>query len=117
MIEIRSFRDLIRLFFIFKKEFKLAFIGSLILIVLGAFILPSRYVSESRLLVNPSRAMSTVAIEYSDRQPVVAPRTQRDPIVDEEKMLTGRPIIRKVAQYYLHELPAEQSTSRFKQFK
>lgn len=117
MIEIRSFRDLIRLFFIFKKEFKLAFIGSLILIVMGAFILPSRYVSESRLLVNPSRAMSTVAIEYSDRQPVVAPRTQRDPIVDEEKMLTGRPIIRKVAQYYLNELPAEQSTSRFKQFK
>ncbi|MFC7419267.1 exopolysaccharide transport family protein [Iodobacter arcticus] len=104
MIEIRSFRDIIRLFFIFNREFRWALIATVVLIVLGAFLLPSRYVSESRLLVKPGRAMSTVPIEYSDRQTLVAPSTQRDPIVDEEKMLTGRPIIRQVAEYYLNEV-------------
>ncbi|AZN35633.1 exopolysaccharide transport family protein [Iodobacter ciconiae] len=104
MIEIRTFRDIIRLFFIFKREFRWALIATTILIVVGAFILPSRYVSESRLLVKPGRAMSTVPIEYSDRQTLVAPSTQRDPVVDEEKMLTGRPVIRQVAEYYLNEV-------------
>ncbi|WP_293933359.1 exopolysaccharide transport family protein [Iodobacter sp.] len=104
MIDIRSFRDILRLFYIFKKEFMWAMIATTVLIVLAAFFLPSRYVSESRLLVKPGRAMSTVPIEYSDRQTLVAPSTQRDPIVDEEKMLTGRPIIRKVAEFYMSEM-------------
>ena len=51
MIEIRSFRDLLRLFFIFRHEFKLAAIAALVIILLGAFLLPAKYESTARLLV------------------------------------------------------------------
>lgn len=100
MIEIRSFRDLLRLFFIFKHEFKLAALVALAVIVLGAFLLPPKYESSARLLVKPGRD-STLPIEISDRQALVMPSTQRDPIVDEERLLTGRPIVRQVAERYL----------------
>ncbi|WXL24094.1 exopolysaccharide transport family protein [Ectopseudomonas mendocina] len=103
MIEIRSFRDLLRLLFIFKREFRLAAISALVIIVLGAFLLPPKYESTARLLVKPGRD-STLPIEVSDRQTLVMPSTQRDPIVDEELMLTGRPIIRQVAERYLEVL-------------
>ena len=106
MIEIRSFRDLARLFFIYRREFKWAFAATVLVAVLGAFLLPARYESEARLLVKPGRDTSTLPIEYADRQTLVAPSTQRDPIVDEEKLLTGRPIIHQVAEYYLSEMRA-----------
>lgn len=117
MIEIRTFRDILRLFFIFKREFRWALIATVILIVLGAFLLPSRYVSESRLLVKPGRVMSTVPIEYSDRQTMLAPGTQRDPVLDEEKMLTGRPVIRQVAEYYLNEVSDHSEKNGWKLIK
>jgi uncharacterized protein involved in exopolysaccharide biosynthesis len=104
MIEIRSLRDVFRLFFIFQQEFRIAVLVSVAVAVLGAFLLPSSYQSEARLLVKPGRETATVPIEYGDRQTLVAPSTQRDPIVDEEKMLTGRPIIRQVAEYTLQAL-------------
>ncbi len=100
MIEIRSFRDLLRLFFIFRREFKLAAIAALVIILLGAFLLPAKYESTARLLVKPGRD-STLPIEISNRQALVMPSTQRDPIVDEERLLTGRPIVRAVAEHYL----------------
>lgn len=100
MIEIRSFRDLLRLFFIFRHEFKLAAIAALVIILLGAFLLPSKFESSARLLVKPGRD-STMPIEISNRQALVMPSTQRDPIVDEERLLTGRPIVHAVAEHYL----------------
>ncbi|WP_397448337.1 exopolysaccharide transport family protein [Pseudomonas sp. NA-150] len=100
MIEIRSFRDVLRLFFIFKHEFKLAALAASTVIVLGAFLLPAKYESSARLLVKPGRD-STLPIEIADRQALVMPSTQRDPIVDEERLLTGRPIVRQVAEKYL----------------
>jgi uncharacterized protein involved in exopolysaccharide biosynthesis len=103
MIEIRSLRDLLRLLFIFKREFRLAALSALVIIILGAFLLPPKYESTARLLVKPGRD-STMPIEVSDRQTLVMPSTQRDPIVDEELMLTGRPIIRQVAERYLEVL-------------
>lgn len=101
MIEIRSFRDFLRLFFIFKKSFKVAALVTFIVIVLGAFLLPSKYEANARLLVKPGRENSTLPIEVSNRQALFAPSTQRDPVVDEEKLLTGQLIINKVAEYYL----------------
>jgi uncharacterized protein involved in exopolysaccharide biosynthesis len=101
VIEIRSLRDLLRLFFIFRREFKLALITTIVIAVLGAFLLPARYESDARLLVKPGRESTTVPIEASSRQPLVASGTQHDPIVDEEKMLTGRPIVHLVAERYL----------------
>lgn len=100
MIEIRTFRDLLRLFFIFKREFQVAVAVTLLMILLGAFFLPASYESNARLLVKPGRDSSTLPIEMTDRTALVLPATQRDPIVDEERMLTGRPIIRKVAEHY-----------------
>lgn len=104
MIEIRTFRDLLRLFFIFFQEFKLAVIATLVVVVLGAFLLPTSYESNARLLVKPGRDTNTLPIEVADRQSIVMPATQRDPILDEERMLTGRPISRQVAEHYLEAL-------------
>ncbi|MFO2466447.1 exopolysaccharide transport family protein [Pseudomonas sp. 15FMM2] len=101
MIEIRSLRDLLRLFFIFRREFKLAVITTIVVAVLGAFLLPARYESDARLLVKPGRDNTTLPIEATNRQTLIAPSTQHDPIVDEEKMLTGRPIVHIVAERYL----------------
>ncbi|HBX57831.1 GumC family protein [Pseudomonas sp. UBA2684] len=105
MIEIRTFRDVLRLFFIFKREFLVAVCVTLLMILLGAFFLPTSYESNSRLLVKPGRDSNTLPIEMTDRTALVVPATQRDPIVDEERLLTGRPIIRQVAERY-YELAA-----------
>ncbi len=102
MINIRSFRDLLRLFFIFKREVKITVAVTFVVILLGAFLLPNRYESTALLLVKPGRD-STLPIEVSDRQTAVVP-LQRDPVVDEERMLTGRPITRLVAEQYLDDL-------------
>lgn len=104
MIEIRTFRDLLRLFFIFFREFRLAVVATLVVVLLGAFLLPTSFESSARLLVKPGRDTNTLPIEVADRQSIVMPATQRDPILDEERMLTGRPISRQVAERYLEEL-------------
>ena len=101
MLEIRSFRDLLRLFFIFRREFVWAVVATVLVAVLGAFLLPAKYESNARLLVKPGRESTTLPIEVGNRQALIAPSTQRDPIVDEERMLTGRPIVRMVAEHYL----------------
>lgn len=101
MINIRSFRDLLRLFFIFKREVKITVAVTFVVILLGAFLLPNRYESTALLLVKPGRD-STLPIEMSDRQTAVIP-LQRDPVADEERMLTGRPITRLVAEQYLDD--------------
>jgi len=113
MIDIRSFRDLVRLFFIFRREFLLAFWVTLVLAVAGAFLLPPKYVSDARLLVKPGRENLTVPIDVGDRQTVTAPTTQRDPIIDDEKLLTGRPVALKVARAYLAEMGADQPPEGF----
>lgn len=106
MIKIRSVRDILRLYFIFQKEFKWAFCSTLVLAILGAFLLPSRFESEARLLVKPGRENSTIPIEFGDRPTLVSPSTQRDPILDEEKQLTGHSVAKKVAEFYLgQEVP------------
>ncbi|MGV8604496.1 lipopolysaccharide biosynthesis protein, partial [Pseudomonas aeruginosa] len=74
-----------------------------VIIVLGAFVLPAKYESNARLLLKPDRH-STLPIQLSKPAALVMPSTQRDPIVDEERLLTGRPIIRPVAMRYLEEL-------------
>lgn len=101
MIDIRSFRDVLRLFFIFKREFKIAMTITIIVALLGAFLLPLKFASESRLLVKNGRENSIMSIDAGNRQQLIAPTTVRDPIIDEEKMLTRPHIIKQVAQQYL----------------
>lgn len=117
MIEIRSLRDLLRLFFIFRREFKLAVVTTIVVAVLGAFLLPTRYESDARLLVKPGRDNTTVPIEAGNRQTLIAPSTQHDPIVDEEKMLTGRPIVHQVAERYLELSAAAEPQGFWKTLK
>lgn len=117
MIDIRSFRDFLRLFFIFKKEFQIAAVMTLLVIILGAFFLPSKYESNARLLVKPGRENSTLPIEVSNRQALFSPSTQRDPVVDEEKLLTGQLIIRKVAEHYLVMVSDDQPREGWEGFK
>ena len=117
MIDIRSFRDLLRLFFIFRREFQWAVIVTITVAVLGAFLLPAKYESNARLLVKPGRESTTIPIEAANRQALIAPSTQRDPIVDEEKMLTGRPIVHMVAERYLQEMSNYQPQGFWKTIK
>ncbi len=113
MIDIRSLRDLVRLFYIFRREFWLAFAGVAVLAVAGAFLLPPKYVSDARLLVKPGRENMTAPIEAADRQAIYPQSTTRDPILDEEKMLTGRPVLMQVARLYLAEMSAEPRREGF----
>ena len=117
MLEIRSFRDILRLFFIFRREFQWAVVITVVVAVLGAFLLPSKYESNARLLVKPGRENTTLPIEVANRQALIAPSTQRDPIVDEEKLLTGRPIVRRVAERYLEEMSGYQPQGFWKTVK
>lgn len=113
MITIRSFRDLLRLFFIFRREVQITVVAAFAIIVLGAFFLPNRYESTALLLVKPGRDTSTVPIELADRQSVAVPSALRDPLLDEERMLTGRPIIRAVAQEYIAKVSQAQESEGF----
>ena len=117
MIDIRSFRDLLRLFFIFRREFQWAVIITVVVAVLGAFLLPSKYESSARLLVKPGRENSTLPIEIGNRPALFSPSTQRDPIVDEEKLLTGRLIARQVAEQYLEAMANYQPQGFWKTIK
>ena len=117
MLEIRSFRDLLRLFFIFRREFQWAVITTIVVAVLGAFLLPAKYESHSRLLVKPGRESTTLPIEVANRQALIAPSTQRDPILDEEKLLTGRPIVHMVAERYIAQMAGYQPQGFWKTIK
>lgn len=113
MIDIRSVRDLIRLFYIFRREFKVALLTTALLAIVGAFVLPPKYTSDARLLVKPGRENMTVPIDAGDRQTVYPQSTTRDPIIDEEKMLTGRPVLLQVARLYLSELGEQKPKEGF----
>ncbi len=117
MIEIRSLRDILRLFFIFRREFTWAVVVTIIVAFLGAYLLPARYESDARLLVKPSLENTTLPIEAGNRPALIAPSTQRDPIVDEEKMLTGRPIVYKVAERYISGMSDNPPEGFWKEIK
>lgn len=117
MIEIRSFRDLLRLFYIFKREARIAFLSTLVVVVLGAFLLPSKYEASARLLVKPGRENATLPIEVSNRQTLFAPSSQRDPVVDEEKLLAGKLIAQLVATDMLELLDSYEPQSKWEAFK
>lgn len=107
MITIKSFRDIVKLYYIYQKEAQLAFITTLVLILLAAFFLPARYHSEARLLVKPGRENTTLPIEFGDRQTFVSPSTQRDPIIDEELQITGSSIVSHVAKFYIEQTASQ----------
>lgn len=104
MIDIRSSRDLLRLYYIFRRTFLVAALATVTLIVAGAFFWPPSYTSEARLLVRAGRENVTVPLDVGERQAYTPYATQRDPIVDDEKMLTGDPVVNQVARLYLAEL-------------
>jgi uncharacterized protein involved in exopolysaccharide biosynthesis len=102
VIEIRSLRDALRLLFIFGREFKLALLATLAVVILGAFLLPNRYVSDARLLVKPTESASVqLPVQPGPDAGFVQQSPQRDPLLDEEKMATSAPVMLKVAQTYL----------------
>ena len=105
MIDIRSFRDVLRLLFIFRREFIRALVVTVVVAVLGAFLLPARYASDARLLVRPGEnANVQLAPTTGMPQGFVQPSTQRDPLLDEQKMLTSQPVAHQVAEYYMQAI-------------
>ncbi len=115
MIDIRSFRDLVRLFYIFRRPFFIALSVTVALFVGGAFFLPAKYASEARLLIKAGRENLTVPLDSGERQTYMVPSAQRDPIADDEKMLTGRPVLMQVARLYLAELSQQPGPQTWKQ--
>ena len=117
MIEIRGFRDLLRLLFIFGREFRLAFLVTLAVVVAGAFLLPNRYVSDARLLVKPTESASVqLPVQPGPEAGFVQQSPQRDPLLDEEKLATSTPVMLKVADAYLAQaaVPPEGRWKRLK---
>ncbi|MEY4767183.1 MAG: hypothetical protein RI907_3856 [Pseudomonadota bacterium] len=108
MIEIRSLRDLLRVLCIFSREFRLALAVTASLMVVGAFVLPHQYVSEARLLVKAGRENTALPVDLGDRPAAVLQSATRDPMVDEEKMITGQPVVLEVARLYLNEMRARE---------
>lgn len=118
MIEIRSFRDLLRLLFIFKRAFVLTALATMVLIVLGALFLPSRFTSTSRLFVNLEKGDQVRVPMQVMREPnFIQPATLRDPILDEEQILTSAPVINKVADAYREDLEHASDGSLWKRIK
>lgn len=116
MIEIRGFRDLLRLLFIFGREFRLAFLVTLAVVVAGAFLLPNRYVSDARLLVKPTEMASVqLPVQPGPDAGFVQQSPQRDPLLDEEKLATSTPVMLKVANAYLalSSVPPQGGWKRF----
>ena len=102
MIEIRSFRDVLRLLFVFRREFVWAAAITMLVVVLGAFLLPNRYVSDARLLVKPTETASVqLPVQPGPEAGFVQQSPQRDPMIDEEKLATSAPVMLKVATRYL----------------
>ncbi len=117
MIEIRGFRDLLRLLFIFSREFRWAFLATLVVVVLGAFLLPTRYVSDARLLVKPTETASVqLPVQPGPEAGFVQQSPQRDPLLDEEKLATSTPVMQRVAKAYLElsSVPPEGGWARVK---
>jgi uncharacterized protein involved in exopolysaccharide biosynthesis len=115
MIDIRSSRDIVRLYYIFRRTFVVALAVTALLIVAGAFFWPPSYTSEARLLVRAGRENVTVPLDVGERQAYTPYATQRDPIVDDEKMLTGQPVVTQVARLYLAEMERQPAPQGWKQ--
>ncbi|MHB8563022.1 MAG: GumC family protein [Acidiferrobacteraceae bacterium] len=108
MLEIRSFRDIVRLMFIYQRELRWAIVTTIVVAVLAAFLLPPRYDSDARLLIKPGSAGTLLPISASGRGVMLSPVPQRDVVVNDEKILTGQQIVREVAQRFLAERAAEK---------
>ncbi|MHB1587356.1 MAG: GumC family protein [Acidiferrobacteraceae bacterium] len=106
MTEVRSFRDIVRLFFIYQREFRWAVIVTVVVATLGAFLLPTRYQSTARLLVKPGGADMLLPIGASGRQVMLSPVPQHDLVTNDEKILTGQQIVMQVARRLLAERAA-----------
>lgn len=117
MIEIRGVRDLLRLFFIFRREFFWAVGVTVAVVVLGAFFLPNRFASDARLLVKPAENSSVqLPVQPGSETGFVQQSPQRDPLLDEEKMATSASVMHKVAQTYieLSSQPPQGAWNRIK---
>lgn len=117
MIEIRSLRDVMRLFFIFRKEFWRAVLVTAIVVLLGAFFLPTRYASDARLLVKPTELQQVqMPLQPGSDGGFVQQSSQRDPLLDEEKLATSEPVMQRVAAKYL-ELSSIKPTGLWAKIK
>ncbi|MHC1480214.1 GumC family protein [Frateuria aurantia] len=119
MIEIRSLRDIIRLLFIFKRQFIYAAVATLVVTVAGALFLPSRYESQARILVKPNESLNPPAPTTlgDGGNTFMQPSTQRDPVLDEQKLMTSQPVITAVAQAYLQAQAAGPEPGLWKHLK
>lgn len=103
MIEIRSIKDIVRLFYIFRREFLYGAATTLLIAVLGALFLPKRFESQAQLLIKPATDQQ-IAPPVNGGNTNFQPSTQRDPVLDEQLLLTSWPVVQQVAAAYLHAL-------------
>ncbi len=109
MVTILSAKDIIRLFFIYKKPALYAFAATLIIVIAGLYIIPPKYASEAKLLVKLGRENTALPVDIIDRPAVVSNNAQRDQLLDEATLLQSSAIIEEVARKLERNLSEQPS--------
>jgi len=104
---IHSSKDLVRLFFTYRRPAVYAGVGVLLGVVLLLVLFPPRYTSDARLLVKPGRENVALPVELMGRPVVAAPGGVRDFLLDEEAFLTSEAVVAPLARELADRLSSE----------
>ena len=103
---IHSSKDLVRLFFTYRRPAVYAGVGVLLGVILLLALFPPRYTSDARLLVKPGRENVALPVELMGRAVVTAPGGVRDYLLDEEAFLTSEALVAPLARELADRLTA-----------
>jgi uncharacterized protein involved in exopolysaccharide biosynthesis len=114
MMAIRSLWDIVRIICIFKWRALNSFLFVMVAIIGLLFIVPPKYQSKAKILVNLGRTNAALPIEVQDRQTAIAQNYRRDYLLDETQLLTSDLIINQLVQRWSPTLMQKrQPTSWF----
>ncbi len=113
MITLRSFRDAIRVLFIYRQRVLAAFIAIILAVIAALFLTTPRYLSEAKLLVTLGRGNASLPVVVQDRPAAISQNFQRDQLIDETAMLQSREVVSAVAERWSDTLLTGESPSSF----
>lgn len=115
---IHSFRDLLRLLFLYRRVTINTFVGVVATMVLGMLLISPRYASEAKLLVKPGKETLAAPVEMQGRALVNSPlTTQRDVMLDEISLLKQEKLAQKVAAALLAKQNKVEPQTFFQRLK
>lgn len=115
---LHSFRDLLRLLFLYRKVTINTFFGVVATMLLGVVLISPRYASEARLLVKPGKETLAAPVEMQGRALVNSTlTTQRDVMLDEISLLKQEKLAQKVAATLLARQNKAEPQTFFQRLK